>query len=355
MNSKGYAQLLDNIKARVRATRLRAAVAVNSELVLLYWYIGREILKRQGEQGWGTKVVDRLSRDLMREFPDVRGFSPRNLNYMLAFAQTWSKKSILQSVIAKLPWTHNVALLDRHEKAREREWYAREAIKHGWSSRVLVHQLESSLYERQGKAMTNFSRTLPPGQSDLAREILKDPYDLEFLGLGGDADERVTESGIIERLQRFLLELGVGFAFVGRQVRLVVAGEEFFMDLLFYHCRLRCYVVVELKAGAFKPEHAGKMNFYLAAVDDMMRHAEDRPSIGMILCRSKNRVVVEYSLHAAGKPIGVASYTLATELPRDLEGALPNPEELERALRDGTSKAKALLPDNKKIRYHGLL
>jgi predicted nuclease of restriction endonuclease-like (RecB) superfamily len=197
----------------------------------------------------------------------------------------------------------------------------------------LVHQIESGLYGRQGKAVTNFSRTLPPEQSDLAKAILKDPYDLEFLGLGGDADERVTESGIIDRLQQFLLELGVGFAFVGRQARLVVGGDEFFMDLLFYHCRLRCFVVVELKAGSFKPEHAGKMNFYLAAVDATMRHAEDRPSIGMILCRSKNRVVVEYSLLTTGKPIGVASYTLAKELPRNLKGALPAPEELEKALR----------------------
>lgn len=334
MNSTGYMKLLDGIKARVRSARLRAAAAVNSELVQLYWNVGRDILKRQTEQGWGTKVVDRLSGDLMREFPGMSGFSPRNLNYMLAFAQTWPEEAIMQQAVAKLPWGQNITLMDRVKEPKKREWYAFEAAKHGWSREVLIRQIESGLYERQGKALTNFSRTLPPEQSELAREILKDPYDLEFLGLTGDADERATESGIVERIQRFLLELGVGFAFIGRQARLVVGGEEFFMDLLFYHYRLRCFVVVELKAGAFKPEHAGKMNFYLAAVDDLMRQAEDRPSIGMILCRSKNRVAVEYSLHATGKPIGVASYTLEKELPRELRGALPAPEDLERVLRE---------------------
>jgi predicted nuclease of restriction endonuclease-like (RecB) superfamily len=333
MNSDEYSTLLDSIKAHVRAARLRAVVAVNSELVVLYWHVGTEILKRQGEQGWGAKVVNRLSADLFRAFPDMRGFSPRNLNYMLAFARTWSGESILQVLLAKLTWYQNITLLERLSMRIEREWYAHQAIEHGWNRKVLVYQIESGLYGRQGKALTNFARTLPPEQSDLAREMLKDPYDLEFLGLGGDADERVMEKGIVERLRDFLLEFGTGFAFVGRQARIVVGGEEFFMDLLFYHYRLRCFVVVELKAGAFKPEHAGKMNFYLEAIDDLKRHPEDRPSIGMILCRSKNSVVVEYSLRAAGKPIGVASYTLAKTLPQNLKGALPAPEELEKALR----------------------
>ena len=334
MSLIGYATLLDSIKARVRAARLRAVVTVNLELVLLYWHIGREILKRQDNQGWGAKVVERLSSDLIREFPDMRGFSPRNLNYMSAFARIWPEEPILQQLIAKLPWSQNVVLLERVTTVMEREWYARQSIENGWNREVLIHQIESGLYERQGKALTNFSRTLPPEQSDLAREILKDPYDLEFLGLGGDADERVVESGIIDRLRDFLLEFGAGFAFVGRQARIVVGGEEFFMDLLFYHYRLRCFVVLELKAGAFKPEHAGKMNFYLEAVDDLKRHPEDRPSIGMILCRSKNSVVVEYALRAAGKPIGVASYTLAKELPENLKGVLPAPEELERIMQE---------------------
>lgn len=333
MNSIEYAKLLDSVKARVRAARLRAVSAVNSELVLLYWHVGRDILRRQTDQGWGAKVVERLSADLIREFPELRGFSPRNLNYMRAFARAWSEESILQATLAKLTWYQNITLLERVDTAVEREWYARQSIENGWSRPVLAHQIESGLYDRQGKALTNFTRTLPPEQSDLAREILKDPYDLEFLGLGGDADERVLESGIVERLRDFLLEFGAGFAFVGRQARIVVGGEEYFMDLLFYHYRLRCFVVVELKSGAFRPEHAGKMNFYLEALDDLKRHPEDRPSLGMILCRSKNRVVVEYSLRAAGKPIGVASYTLSKELPRNLKGALPAPEELKSILR----------------------
>ncbi|MDO8757346.1 MAG: PDDEXK nuclease domain-containing protein [Elusimicrobiota bacterium] len=318
MNTNDYAQLLDAVKARVRAARLRAAVAVNSELVMLYWHIGRDILQRQAAQGWGTKVIGRLSRDLMCEFPDMRGFAPRNLQFMRAFAHAYQEEPIVKQLVSQIPWGHNIVLLGRVKNAEERKWYAREVIKHGWKRDILVHQLKSGLYERQGKAVTNFPRTLSPEQSDLAREILKDPYDLEFLGLTGDADERVVESGIVARIQRFLLELGVGFAFIGRQARLVVGG-------------------VELKASAFKPEHAGKMNFYLAAVDDLMRQAEDRPSIGMILCRSKNRVVVEYSLHATGKPIWVAAYTLEKELPRELRGALPAPEDLERVLRDESS------------------
>ncbi len=334
MNPAEYSTLLDSIKAHIRAARLRVVVAVNSELVLLYWRVGTEILKRQGEQGWGAKVVDRLSGDLIRDFPDMRGYSPRNLNYMLAFARTWPEESILQMLFAKLTWSQNIVLMELLNTAVEREWYARQAVEYGWNRPVLIHQIKAGLYERQGKALTNFDRTLPPEQSDRAREMLKDPYDLEFLGLGGDADERVIERGIIERLRDFLLEFGSGFAFVGRQARLVVGGEEFFMDLLFYHLRLRCFVVVELKAGAFRPEHAGKMNFYLEAVDDLKRHPEDRPSIGMILCRSKNTVVVEYSLRAAGKPIGVASYTLAKELPDNLKGALPAPEELEKIMRE---------------------
>lgn len=333
MNSTGYAKLLAGIKARVHAARLRAAIAVNSELVLLYWHIGREILQRQSDEGWGAKVIDRLSLDLKSEFPDVRGFSPRNLKYMREFAEKWPQKTIVQTLSARLSWSHNTALLDKIKNETTRDWYARQALENGWSLNVLLFHIAADLYGRQGKAVTNFTRTLPDERSDLARAILKDPYDLEFLGLDGDADERVTEKGLIDRLQRFLLELGVGFAFVGRQVRLDVGGEDFFIDLLFYHCRLRCYVVVELKAGRFKPEHAGKMNFYLAAVDVRMRQSEDRPSIGLILCRSKSSVVVEYSLGAAGKPIGVASYTLARKLPESLKGALPCPEDIEKALR----------------------
>jgi predicted nuclease of restriction endonuclease-like (RecB) superfamily len=333
MEAQGYAQLLEGIKTRVREARLRAAIAVNSELVLLYWRIGREILKRQRKEGWGSKVVDRLSGDLKRAFPDLRGFSSRNLKYMREFAAVWPRESIVQMLSAQLTWSQNVVLIERVKDDRQREWYARQTIESGWSRDVLVHQIESQLFSRQGRAVTNFVRTMAPAQSDLAGEVLKDPYSLEFLGLGGDTDERAVEGGIIQRLQSFLLELGAGFAFVGRQVRLEVGGEDFFLDLLFYHLRLRCFVVVELKAGSFKPEHAGKLNFYLTAVDEQMRHPEDRPSIGIILCRARNEIVVEYSLRTTGKPIGVATYTLGRELPRELRGTLPEARELERALR----------------------
>ncbi len=329
----GYAGLLEDIKTRLRVARLRAAVSVNRELMLLYWWMGNEILRRQRTQGWGAKVIERLSRDLKAEFPDMRGLSSRNLKYMQRFAAVWPDEAIVQRVVAQLGWGQNIALLDRTMKVQEREWYAVEAAKYGWSRPVLTLQIDSDLYGRQGKAVTNFSRTLPPAQSDMAQALLKDPYSLEFLGLGGDADERVVESGLLGQLQRFLLEFGSGFSFVGRQARLLVGGDEFFIDLLFYHLRLRCFVVVELKAGAFKPEHAGKLNFYLAAVDDQFRHPEDRPSIGIILCREKNSVVVEYSLRAMGKPIGVATYMLTKVLPREIRGALPSPGELAKALK----------------------
>lgn len=332
MEPRGYAQLLESIKTRVREARVRVVAAASRELVQLYWHIGREILERQGERGWGAKVIERLSRDIRREFPGLRGFEPRNLQFMRAFARAYPEESIVKQVVSQIPWGHNVVLLGRVKEVKARQWYAREASKNGWSRNVLIHQIESDLYGRQGRAITNFARTLPPAQSDLAQEVLRDPYPLGFLGLSSDADERTLEKALISRLQRALVELGYGIAFVGRQVRLEVGGEEFYLDLLFYHLKLRCFLVVELKAGPFRPEHAGKMNFYLTAVDEKLRHAQDGPSLGMILCRSKNKVIVEYSLRAAGKPIGVATYTLEKQLPRDLRGALPGPREIERIL-----------------------
>lgn len=340
----GYRELLEGIKTWIRAARLKAALAVNGELVLLYWGIGRDILERQGRQGWGAKVIDRLSLDLRREMPDTRGFSPRNLKYMRAFAEAHPQASIVQEVLAQLTWYQNIALIECVKKTEERQWYARQAIAQGWSRAVLVHQIKSDLLGRQGSALTNFSQTMPPEQSDLAREVVKDPYAFDFLQLGPDADERILESGLIERMQGFLLELGRGFSFVGRQVRLEVGGEEYFVDLLFYHLRLRCYVVIELKIGAFKPEYAGKMSFYLSAIDGLMRHPEDRPSIGMILCRSKNRVAVEYSLRDMRRPIGVASYELTEKLPSGLRGELPDSREIAVGLAIAAKKAEESVP-----------
>jgi predicted nuclease of restriction endonuclease-like (RecB) superfamily len=327
-----YAQFLADLKSRIRAAQLRAALAVNHEMVLLYWQIGRDILDRQQRENWGAKVIDRLAADLKRTFPDMKGFSPRNLKYMRRFAEVWADEQFVQQVAAQLPWFHNCVLLDKVTERDERVWYAQSAIQHGWSRAVLVHQIESGLHRRQGKAITNFDRALPPPQSDLAQEVTKDPYDFDFLMLGEKARERDLERGLMEHLQKFLLEMGVGFAFVGRQYPLTVGGDEFRIDLLFYHLKLRCYVVIELKAVPFQPEFAGKMNFYLSAVNNLLRHPDDQPSIGLILCKTKNRVVAEYALEDCTKPIGISEYRIAESLPDRIQGSLPTIEELESEL-----------------------
>ena len=327
-----YPQFLADLKARIRTAQLRASVAVNRELVLLYWQIGRDILERQQRESWGAKVIDRLAVDLKREFPDMKGFSVRNLKYMRRFAQVWTDDGFVQQVAAQLPWFHNCVLLDKVTDDETRTWYARAAIHHGWSRAVLVHQIESDLRRRQGKAITNFDRALPPPQSDLAQEVTKDPYNFDFLMLGEEAHERDLERGLLEHLRKFLLELGVGFAFVGSQYPLTVGGEEFRIDLLFYHLRLRCYVVIDLKTVPFQPEFAGKMNFYLSAVNNLLRHTDDQPSIGLILCKTRNRVIAEYALEDYSKPIGISEYRLAESLPDKLQGSLPTVEELESEL-----------------------
>jgi predicted nuclease of restriction endonuclease-like (RecB) superfamily len=331
---KGYEKFLGELKERIRSAQLRAAVSVNRELVLLYWQIGRDILARQKEHGWGAKVIDRLAGDLRREFPGMEGFSPRNLKYMRAFALAWPDEPIVQQPAAQIPWFHHCVLLDKVKDQSQRQWYVQETIKNGWSRNVLVHWIESDLYGRRGKASTNFDRSLPRPESDLARELLKDPYDFQFLATAREAEEREIERGLVAHIREFLLELGAGFAFLGQQFRLEVGGEEFFLDLLFYHVKLRCYVVLELKAGPFKPEYAGKMNFYLSAVDDLLRHPDDEPSIGIILCKTKNQVVAEYALRDLSKPVGISSYItkLVESLPKELRGSLPSPKELEAEL-----------------------
>jgi predicted nuclease of restriction endonuclease-like (RecB) superfamily len=329
-----YAAWLVELKARIHAAQQRATLAVNRELVLLYWQIGRDILARQDREGWGAKVIARLAQDLRNAFPDMKGFSRANLMYMRAFGEAWPDAAIVQQAVGQLPWGHNLVLLTKLKTADERLAYARRAIEHGWSRNVLNIQIERRLLEREGQAVTNFAERLPPPLSDLARESLKDPYRLDFLGLGAEAQERALEDAIIQHITRFLLELGAGFAFVGRQVHLEVGGDDFFIDLLFYHLKLRCYVVVELKAGAFKPEHAGQLNFYLSAVDSLMRAEHDGPTIGLLLCKSKNKVVAEYALRDSSKPIGVAEYQLLEALPAELQTNLPSIEAIERALAD---------------------
>lgn len=328
----GYADWLAELKTRIHTAQQRAALAVNRELVLLYWQIGRDILDRQAKQGWGAKVIERLAHDLRTAFPDMKGFSPRNLKYMRAFAEAWPDSEFVQGVLAQLPWYHQLALLDKLGTADERRWYAAKVIEHNWSRNVLVIQIETRLRERTGTAVTNFAAQLPRPHSDLARESLKDPYRLDFLGLGEDAEERAIESAIDRHITQFLIELGAGFAYVGRQVHIEVGGDDFFIDLLFYHLKLRCYVVVELKAGAFKPEHAGQLSFYLSAVDSQMKSEQDNPTIGLLLCKSQNRVVAEYALRDSNKPIGVAEYQLLAALPAELQTSLPSIEQIEREL-----------------------
>jgi len=328
----GYADWLAELKIRIHSAQQRAALAVNRELVLLYWQIGRDILQRQSREGWGAKVIERLAHDLRTAFPDMKGFSPRNLKYMRSFAQAWPEAEFVQAVLAQLPWYHQLALLDKLTESAARRWYATKAIEHNWSRNVLVMQIETRAHNRAGQAITNFAERLPAPLSDLARESLKDPYRFDFLGLHDDAQERAIEQALVQHVTQFLLELGAGFAFVGRQVLLEVGGDEFFIDLLFYHLKLRCYVVIELKGGQFKPEHLGQLGFYLTAVDRQIKGEHDQPTIGLLLCKSKNKVVAEYALGDKTQPMGVAEFKLLESLPAELQTGLPSIEQIEREL-----------------------
>ncbi|MFM0047312.1 PDDEXK nuclease domain-containing protein [Paraburkholderia sediminicola] len=328
-----YRHWLAELKQRVERARLRAVTSANRELVTLYWQIGREILDRQQRQGWGAGVVDQLARDLKAAFPDMRGFSPRNLKYMRSLAQAWPDAEFVQQPAAQLPWFHLCTLLDKVKDPEQRSWYAGKTLEHGWSRQVLTMQIETAAYTRSGSAVTNFRETLPPPQSDLARDALKDPYIFDFLSLTEDAQERDIEQALTQHITRFLLELGAGFAFVGRQYRLDVGGDEFFIDLLFYHLKLRCYVVVELKTTPFRPEYAGQLNFYLSAIDAQVKAPEDQPTIGLLLCKEKNRLVAEYALRGVTKPMGVAEYQLLRQVPESLETELPSIDQIEAELR----------------------
>ena len=328
-SSNEYGELLAELKESIRTARVKAAQSVNRELVILYWQIGRGILSAQEQQGWGSKVIDQLSGDLGRAVPDTRGLSVRNLKYMRSFAKEYPDLQLVQEVLAQVTWYHNITLVEKVKDPDERLWYIQQTIEHGWSRAVLVHQIESHLYERQGKALTNFEQALPAPQSDLARELVKDPYNLDFLGLTDDISERQLERSLLDHLREFLLELGKGFAFMGSQYHLEIGGQDYYLDLLFYNTILRAYVVIDLKVEAFKPEFAGKMNFYLNAVDDRLRHADDQPPIGLILCKERNHVTVEFSLRGMDQPMGVSEYQL---LPKNVRDALPTPEQLETEL-----------------------
>lgn len=328
----GYFALLSKLKADIKSSQIRASLSANRELVLLYWRIGNAILERQKQESWGTKVIDRLAKDLKIAFPDMKGFSPRNLKYMRTLAEAYPEELFVQQLVAQIPWGHNVRILDYVKNAQQREWYITQTIEHGWSRNILVMQIEKGLHKRTGKAVTNFKHTLPPADSDLAHQILKDPYVFDFLSVGDEAQEREVEKELVQHITKFLLELGAGFAFVGQQYHLEVGDDDFYIDLLFYHLKLRCYVVIELKTGKFKPEYAGKLNFYLSAIDDKLRHPNDGATIGLLLCKDKNKFVAEYALRDISKPVGISEYKIVKSIPKKFKTSLPTVEELEKEL-----------------------
>lgn len=368
----GYASFLTALKDRIRSAQVRAALSVNREVIALYWQIGQMIAEQQQVEGWGAKVIDRLALDLKNELPEIKGFSARNLKRMKSFYAEYpamperanpaqpleikegtklpqlvaqrpvvdgARSELVPQLVAllaeaslDLPWGHNLLLIEKVKDLDHRLWYMRRTVEQGWSRDVLKLQIESGAYLRQGQAITNFERTLPSPHSDLAQQTLKDPYNFDFLTLADSFRERELETALVRHLQDFLVELGMGFAFVGRQYRVEVGDEDFYIDLLFYHLKLRCYVVIELKRGSFRPEYAGKLNFYLNVVDDKLRHEHDQKSIGLILCQDRNKVVAEYALSGIDKAIGVSEYELTRTLPQEIKGSLPEIEEIEAEL-----------------------
>jgi len=332
--SGDYGRLLDELKQKIASERVRIVLAANSAMVLLYWDIGQTILQRQSLEGWGAKVIDRLSADLRQAFPDMSGLSPRNLKYMRAFAEAWADRAIVQQVAAQIPWFHNCILLDKLDGTEDRLWYVQKTIENGWSRNILAMQISSQLHRRSGRAINNFPAVLPPTDSDLATQVFKDPYLFDFLGTADPRREREVELALIDQVEKLLLELGQGFAFVGRQLTLEVGNDDFVIDLLFYHYRLHCFVVVELKSVPFDAAFVGKLNLYLSAVDDLMKQPEDRPTIGLLLCRGKNHLAVEYALRGLTQPVGVADWEtqLVSKLPVSLEGSLPTVEQIEAEL-----------------------
>jgi predicted nuclease of restriction endonuclease-like (RecB) superfamily len=325
-----YPHWLASLKQRIQAAQQRAVLAVNRELVMLYWHVGHDILQRQQAQGWGARVIDRLAKDLTEAFADMKGFSRRNLLYMRSFAEEWPDAEFVQQAVALLPWGQNLLLLTKLKTREERVWYATQAIEHGWSRTVMWHHISTRLQQRSGQAVTNFATRLPVPESELAQQTLKDPYLFDFLGVSNEAVERDIEAAMTRHVTRLLMELGEGFAFVGRQVNVAVEGQDFFIDLLFYNYRLYRFMVVELKAGEFKPEHAGQLNFYVTLVDEKIKSAEDKPTLGLLLCKQNHKVVAEYALRGMTQPLGIAEYRL--QLPDDLAQYLPSIAQIEAEL-----------------------
>jgi len=361
--------LLKEIKSRIQQAQMRAMLSVNAELVPLYWDIGQMLDARQSQQGWGAAVIPRLSHELQNELPEIKGFSERNIDRMVAFYRAYphpadfspqlvaklatppkvpqavaKSEQGADSLLWSIPWGHHALLLEKVKDLDQRLWYMQQTLANGWSRNILLAMIQSEAHARQGQAITNFERLLPSPQSELVQQTLKDPYIFDFLTLQEPFHERELETNLLHQLERFLLELGQGFAFVGRQYYLKVGDREFYMDLLFYHLKLRCFVVIDLKKGEFKPEYAGKMNFYLSVVDDQLRHDADAPSIGLILCQDRNHIVAEYALRGVDKPIGISEYELTRALPVNLRSALPTVEEIEAELADSASDQPPELP-----------
>jgi predicted nuclease of restriction endonuclease-like (RecB) superfamily len=331
-----YLQTLADLKKQIQESQIKAAFAANKELIKLYWSIGKTIVEQQEKNGWGSKVIEKLAEDLQKLFPGVAGFSRANIFRMRAFYEAYgivaqSARQLEELPIFNIPWFHNVILLQKIKDTKERLWYAQKAIDNGWSRNTLETWIKSNLYKREGKAVTNFQLTLPKPHSDMAQQSLKDPYVFDFLTLHDEHVEHDIEQGLIDNIQKLLLELGKGFALVGRQVHVEVSDHDYYIDLLFYHLQLRCYVVVELKARPFDPRDAGQLNFYLSIVDDQFRHADDKPTIGILLCKTKDDLVAEYALRGINRPIGVAGYEteIVKKLPKELKSSLPTIEEIE--------------------------
>jgi predicted nuclease of restriction endonuclease-like (RecB) superfamily len=331
--NKDYVAWLKQLKAKVRQVQLSAAVKVNQELLLFYWDLGEDILKRQKTAVWGDNFLGQLSKDLSAEFPDIKGFSKRNLELIRHWRRFWTGQTqFAKQAATQIPWWHNVVILTKVSDSSEARFYIEKTLQNGWSRAVLTHQIESNLYRREGKAVTNFKATLPQPQSDLALQTIKDPYNFDFLTLRTKHDEKELEDALVSHVARFLLELGSGFSYLGQQYKLTVGGDDFYLDLLFYHVQLHCYVVVELKTVKFEPEFAGKLNFYVSAVDGLLKSAQDNPTVGILICKSKNKTVVEYTLKDVNKPIGVSEYSLSQSLPDVYKSSLPSIEEIEAEL-----------------------
>lgn len=334
---QNYKHFLSSIKERLQTAQIRAALAANSELIQFYWELGNDLIEKQKTQKWGAHFLEQFSHDMRQAFPEMQGFSVTNLKRMRLFAQAYPDFAIGAQAVPQLPWGHIVRLMQMIKDDSQREWYAAQTIKNGWSRSVLEMQIESELYARQAitsKKTSNYQEHLPAVQSDLANEILKDPFNFDFLTIQGKAHERAIENALVTHIRDFLIELGQGFAFVGSQVPLTFDDQEFFIDLLFYHLHLRSFVVIELKATKFKPEHTGQLGFYMAAVDDLMRKEGDNQTIGILLCKSKNKVVAEYALRNMKAPIGVSEYTLSKAIPKELKTSLPSVEEIEAELNE---------------------